>query len=216
MNLTLLTNYDAASSLALRYLLPELGDHKLRVFYTDKPAPLNPVPQALKDLSEFERSLEGLDTPFLASGAEQLNNINQAEGMRRFTESEPDLVISIRHMSILKEPVIEIPKHGIINLHSGLLPEYRGVMATFWAMRNREQEIGTTLHTIDDSTIDTGRVIATSTVPVNYEESYLWNTLNLYRSGCANIIDAVQLIVRKQSIQTSKQRGKENTLALLP
>ncbi len=210
MRLTLLTNYDAASSLALRYLLPELNDHKLTVFYTDKPATLKPTSKALKELSQFERSLAGFETPFLASNAKRLNHINQEEGMRCFVESEPELVVSIRHMSILKEPAISIPKHGVINLHSGLLPSYRGVMATFWAMKNGEQKIGTTLHTVDDRRIDTGQIISQSAAPIAYDKSYLWNTLSLYERGCLDIINAVKIISTKETLTFAQQPNNGN------
>lgn len=206
MKITILTNYDAASSLALSYLLSELSKHDLTVFYTDKPAPLKHVSPALTKLAEFERSLSGLGQPFMACKAERLNNINQPDDMQRFTHSEPELVVSIRHMSILKAPVIATPKHGVINLHSGPLPAYRGVMATFWAMKNKETHIGTTLHTIDDASIDTGQVIANSREPARYDQSYLWNTLNLYKTGCANIVNTLNEMERNQRIATTKQR----------
>ncbi|MEM4725030.1 MAG: formyltransferase family protein, partial [Candidatus Hadarchaeum sp.] len=49
---------------------------------------------------------------------------------------------------------------GIVNLHGGLSPEYRGADCTFWALYNREPEkVGCTLHWIDAG-IDTGRLIA--------------------------------------------------------
>ena len=46
---------------------------------------------------------------------------------------------------ILKAAAIQIPRHGVLNLHSGLLPAYKGLMATFWATLNGEEEIGCTL-----------------------------------------------------------------------
>lgn len=83
---------------------------------------------------------------------------------------------------------------GVINLHSGLLPAYQGVMATFWALLNKEQRIGTTLHFIEDSTIDTGAIISQSLVDANYGESYLWNVLHIYKAGCANVLSATEVI----------------------
>jgi methionyl-tRNA formyltransferase len=71
----------------------------------------------------------------------------------------------------------------VINLHSGLLPNYRGVMATFWTLLNGDKQLVTSLHFIDDSTIDTGGIIANSTLLVQQDESYLWHVLSLYIWG---------------------------------
>ena len=74
MRITLLTNYDAASALALHYLRvylqEQVPESTLRVFYTDKPAPLNPVPKALQALSEFERNLPQIQQLFTEAEAE--------------------------------------------------------------------------------------------------------------------------------------------------
>ena len=75
----------------------------------------------------------------------------------------PELMISIRYGKILRSKALSIPDLGVLNLHSGKLPDYRGVMATFRAMLAQEQELFSTLHWIDDDTIDTGRVISVGT-----------------------------------------------------
>ena len=49
---------------------------------------------------------------------------------------------------------------GVLNLHSGKLPDYRGVMATFRAMMAEDETLFSTVHWIDDKTIDTGRILS--------------------------------------------------------
>ena len=130
----------------------------------------------------------------------QLNHINTPEGYSLFAASAPDLVVSIRYGVILKEPIIKVPKHGVINLHSGVLPDYRGVMATFWAMLNGEQTIGTTLHFISDDTIDTGKAIAMSSLAVDRSKSYWWHVLALYEEGCGLVADTIDAIASGQTV----------------
>jgi methionyl-tRNA formyltransferase len=130
--------------------------------------------------------------------------------MAKIKRLDPDLIISIRYGHILKNEVIKIPKHGVINLHSGLLPEYRGVMATFWAMLNNEKEIGTTLHYIDDNTIDTGRVIGKTKRPIDYSKSYLWNVLQLYPNGVELIIETLEIIAEGKNFSTFNQCHQGN------
>ena len=81
-------------------------------------------------------------------------------------------------------------------------------MATFWALLNKESQIGTTLHYIEDSTIDTGSIISSSTSKVDYQQSYFWNVLNLYRAGSANILDAVRTLKMGDSLIATNQASK--------
>jgi methionyl-tRNA formyltransferase len=130
--------------------------------------------------------------------------------MAKIKRLDPDLIISIRYGHILKNEVIKIPKHGVINLHSGLLPDYRGVMATFWAMLNNEKEIGTTLHYIDDGTIDTGRIIGKTKRAIDYSKSYLWNVLQLYPNGVELILETIRAIDREERVSNISQDDDGN------
>lgn len=134
----------------------------------------------------------------------QLNHINSPDGYALFNASAPDLVVSIRYGVILKEPIIKVPKQGVINLHSGLLPDYRGVMATFWAMLNGERTIGTTLHYISDDTIDTGETIAKSSLVVDPGKSYWWHVLQLYEQGCCLVGDTIDTVTSGQTVTSRK------------
>jgi methionyl-tRNA formyltransferase len=69
-----------------------------------------------------------------------VQQINSPEVINGLKELAPALIVSIRFGGILKEKVINIPTKGIINLHSGILPRYKGVMATFWAMKNNDNK----------------------------------------------------------------------------
>ena len=65
---------------------------------------------------------------------------------------------------LLKKELFEIPQHGCVNIHTGLVDHYRGVDSSLWAMYdNRPDLIGTTLHYIDES-IDAGNIIDTGVI----------------------------------------------------
>jgi methionyl-tRNA formyltransferase len=107
-------------------------------------------------------------------------------------DCEPDLIVSIRFGQILEEPVIAVPRIGVINLHSGLLPAYKGVMASFWSLLNGERQLGTTLHWITDSKIDSGAIISTQQQQVDTSKTYLQQVLSLYEPGARQITEAVK------------------------
>jgi len=71
--------------------------------------------------------------------------------------SEQDLLISVAASKIFKKSLINAPKYGIINIHSGPLPYYKGMMPVFWQMRDGKKEIGITIHSINEK-IDSGNI----------------------------------------------------------
>jgi methionyl-tRNA formyltransferase len=200
-----------------------LDDHDLTLFLSDKVGKASQKPDSLKQLEFFEQSLF-LDLLYplvprqkrLLLSFEELANVhgcevttlnspNSGADFQRYENSQPDLVVSIRYGVILKDPVISLPKHGIINLHSGILPGYKGVMATFRAMLNEEKLIGTTLHYITDSSIDQGPVVGKTQFPVDRQKSYLWHVLRLYPEGCRLIARTVDSIEQGGRVVTTAQ-----------
>ncbi|MFT4634883.1 MAG: methionyl-tRNA formyltransferase [Arenicella sp.] len=207
MRITFLVNHDLPALLALNHLLPSLKQHNIIVFFSLKNSSIKN--NKLAELAEFD-SQQLSDCWPLASfsdvGAKQLNQVNTV-GFQQFCATKPDLVVSIRYMTILKEAVINTPRLGIMNLHSGPLPSYQGVMATFWGLLNKESQIGTTLHFIEDNEVDTGSIILSATSKANYQRSYLWNVLNIYRRGCDNIIEAVTRLSAGERLMSKSQSG---------
>lgn len=225
MKIMILANKDIASNYALNLLLPALNQHELCLFLSAKVGGNAKKSSQLKSLMFFEQSLftqiisplinhskphsayktfEQLEQ-YLSQPVQELNAINSQEGIEKIKTFQPDLILSIRYGNILKDEVLQIPKQGVLNLHSGLLPAYRGVMATFWAMLNDEKEIGTSLHFIDDSNIDTGRIVSHSRFKVNTQKSYFWHTLQLYESGVELIKSAIVSIEKDQPLITYPQ-----------
>lgn len=72
---------------------------------------------------------------------------------------KPDLIYVWSYPMILPEEIIEIPKYGCVNVHLGLLPEYRGVNGVRRALLNGEEKTGVTIHFMDEG-IDTGDIIS--------------------------------------------------------
>ena len=104
----------------------------------------------------FPDATPHLDRPDLVR---EVPHINHPDVVRLAKELQPDL-ICVFGTSLIRGELLQQGRLGIINLHGGLSPEYRGADCTFWALYNGEPEkIGCTLHYIDAG-IDTGRLIA--------------------------------------------------------
>ena len=211
MNISILYNHDIYSNEALNLLLPKLSSHQLSLFYSKAVGKSLMRDRRLEQLRFVEQGLfNDILYPITDSGDrlaqrlsfEQLGklvgappramtNINSEEGLTKLSATKPDLILSIRFGQILKADAISAPEMGVINLHSGLLPAYRGVMASFWAMLNQAPEIGTTVHWITDPKIDAGHKISEQSHAPNLSASYMSNVLSLYESGVQQLIDAV-------------------------
>ncbi len=70
-----------------------------------------------------------------------------------------DLMVVAAYGQILPKAVLDAPKHGCINVHTSLLPKYRGAAPIQWAILNGDRETGITLMQMDEG-LDTGPAIA--------------------------------------------------------
>lgn len=207
MNISILYNRDLYACKALNLLLPHLAHHRVSLFHSlsigrsgqkraQSLAPLAATERALLmashsgDETARFKSFESLGASYDVPD-ESLDDINTPDGLARLGDTAPDIMLSIRFGRILRPKAIEQAAFGVINLHSGPLPAYRGVMPTFWSMLARDYQLGMTLHWITDATIDTGPIIAQSQLPVAPSDSYLWNVWRLYDGGVALMLDAV-------------------------
>ena len=97
-----------------------------------------------------------LDRPDLVIEVPHINDPRVVELAERV---RPD-VIAVFGTSLIKGPLLKMGRLGVVNLHGGLSPEYRGADCTFWALYNQEPDkVGCTLHFVDNG-IDTGNLIA--------------------------------------------------------
>ncbi len=213
MKIVLLGHEDLASLYALDTLVAANPGHDYTVFWSGA-LKASTGPDALATLADIDARLyrEYLarpETSKVFTQAKSLPQPNEPAGLSLLEAESPDLVVSIRYRRILKDAAIGIPVHGVLNLHSGILPDYRGVMATFWAMLHDEAEIGTTLHRIVDAGIDTGPVLAITRRPADYGATYLANVLALYADGVLELGRAIGAIERGEEAGGAGQSASE-------
>ncbi len=146
----------------------------------------------------------------------EVPHINHPEVVRLADELKP-VLIAVFGTSLIRGELLQKGRLGMVNLHGGLSPEYRGADCTFWALYNREPEkIGCTLHYIDTG-IDTGRLIAHISPEVKPDDDELtlfWRSVKesakvyvelMQRLACGETIGAPQ--PGKGRLYQVKQRG---------
>jgi methionyl-tRNA formyltransferase len=78
--------------------------------------------------------------------------------------------VVVAYGQILPRAVIDIPPLGTVNVHSSLLPRYRGAAPIHWAVVRGETETGVTTMLIDEG-LDTGPTLLARTTPIGPEET---------------------------------------------
>src|SRR5438270_5304931 len=132
-------------------------------------------------------------TPRLTRGdlLVQVSHINHPDVVALADRLQPD-VIAVFGTSLIRGPLLSRGRLGILNLHGGLSPEYRGADCTFWTLYNGESDkVGCTLHFIDPG-IDTGRLVAHVCPPVTASDDELtlfWGGVKLSAEVYAETLD---------------------------
>ena len=82
---------------------------------------------------------------------------------------QPDLVVIVAYGQILPPAILDLPRHGCLNVHTSLLPKYRGAAPIQWAIANADTETGVTLMRIN-ARLDTGDIVAQRRTPIRPED----------------------------------------------
>lgn len=100
------------------------------------------------------------------------DNPNTPDIVERIRALQPDFFFSFYYREMLKRDLLDIPKHGALNMHGSLLPKYRGRVPVNWAIIKGETETGSTLHYMTEKP-DNGDIVAQQAVPILPDDTAL-------------------------------------------
>jgi len=83
---------------------------------------------------------------------------------------KPDLIVVVAYGQILPQSILDLPEFGCVNVHTSLLPKYRGASPIQSAILNGEIETGVTIMKMDAG-LDTGEIISQTRTPVLPEDN---------------------------------------------
>jgi methionyl-tRNA formyltransferase len=84
-------------------------------------------------------------------------------------ELKPDLIVVVAYGQILPPAILELPRHGCLNVHPSLLPKYRGAAPIQWAIANGDTGTGVTIMKMDAG-LDTGPIVSQCRMPIRPED----------------------------------------------
>jgi methionyl-tRNA formyltransferase len=118
--------------------------------------------------------------------------INSDEGLALLRELAPDLIVVVAYGQILRPAILEMAPLGCINLHTSLLPRYRGAAPIQWAIVRGETVSGVTTMFMDEG-MDTGDMILKADVPLGRETTAGELHDKLAVTGAHLLIETVKL-----------------------
>ncbi len=83
---------------------------------------------------------------------------------------QPDLIAIAAYGQILPKNILDLPRFGCVNVHTSLLPKFRGAAPIQWAIANGEAETGVTIMKMDAG-LDTGDILAQEPTPIHPEDN---------------------------------------------
>ena len=121
------------------------------------------------------RGMKLIPTPVKALALEhglpvlQPASVKSEEVLQSVRELKPELLVVVAYGKILPKALLDIPTVAAINVHSSLLPKYRGAAPINWAVLNGEEETGVTIQHLGEE-LDAGDIIWTKKTPIDPQE----------------------------------------------
>jgi methionyl-tRNA formyltransferase len=120
----------------------------------------------------------------------QPTTLRDGSALEQLRELAPELVVVAAYGRILPDEILNLPPVGCINVHSSLLPKYRGAAPINWAVVNGEEETGVTIMHMA-SELDAGDIICQVSTPIGPEESVETVHDRLAQLGGGLLVEAV-------------------------
>jgi hypothetical protein len=119
---------------------------------------------------------------------------------------QPD-VIAVYGTVVIKAKVMAAARKGILNIHTGISPRYRGSDTIFWALYHEEPEsVGVTVHRLEAG-LDSGPVLATAKPEITAEDDEDTLFAKCVKLGCQHYVEAIRAL----AIGTAKETPQDLT-----
>ncbi len=144
----------------------------------------------------------------------QPQKMRDGEALAIVQELAPELIVVAAYGKILPEEILQTPPYGSINVHSSLLPKYRGAAPINWAILDGEAETGVSIMYMAKE-LDAGDVILQKTTPIGPEEDAQALTLRLAALGAEALAEAVAALKAGTAERTPQDHSRMTYASML-
>ena len=125
----------------------------------------------------------------------QPKNLRGEDTQQELRDMAPEVIVVAAYGRILPQTVLDIPKHGCLNVHASLLPKYRGASPINACILHGETEAGVTIMQMDAG-LDTGDMLLPAATEMLPDESYGSLHDRLAKIGGEAIVKALDLLAK--------------------
>jgi methionyl-tRNA formyltransferase len=136
----------------------------------------------------------------------QPTKIREATSVEQIRTTSPDVIIVVAYGQILPKTVLEIPPRGCINVHTSLLPRWRGAAPIQCAILHGDRETGVTTMFMDEH-MDTGDIILQRTAPIRPDDTSATLHDRLAVLGATTLVETVNLLAAGQIPHTKQDEA---------
>ena len=140
--------------------------------------------------------------------------MRDGEAMDIVSSLAPELIVVAAYGKILPEDILNAPKYGSINVHSSLLPKYRGAAPINWAILNGETETGVSIMYMAKE-LDAGDVILQKSTPIGAAENAQELTARLAELGAEALAEAVTALGNGTAGRTPQDEEQQTYASML-
>ena len=129
-------------------------------------------------------------------------------------ELQPELIVVAAYGKILPEDILNTPPYGSINVHSSLLPKYRGAAPINWAVLNGEAHTGVTIMYMAKE-LDAGDMIHCLETDIDPDEDALALTQRLAELGAQALSETLEMLQNGTAVRTVQDHSAQTYAPML-
>ncbi|HOE66812.1 MAG TPA: methionyl-tRNA formyltransferase [Candidatus Hydrogenedentes bacterium] len=122
-------------------------------------------------------------------------------------EQQPDICAIAAYGRLLKQPILDVPPHGFINMHPSLLPRHRGPSPITSALLEGDAVTGVSIMRLTLE-VDSGDLLLQEATPIGPEENNIELTERLSHMGGELLLRAMDIIAAGQAVYTSQDHSR--------
>ncbi|CCB90015.1 methionyl-tRNA formyltransferase [Simkania negevensis] len=126
---------------------------------------------------------------------------------KRLRSYNADLFIVVAYGEIMKENLLRMPRLRCINVHSSLLPKYRGAAPMQFALLNGDTESGVTIMEMALK-MDAGDIISQKIVPIPADMNLEQLESALCQAGCEALLEVIDAFEKGTIVKTPQDHGQ--------
>jgi len=137
--------------------------------------------------------------------------VREPDAIRQLRDLAPDLLVVVAYGQILPRELIDLPRHGAVNVHASLLPRFRGAAPIQWAVASGDATTGVTTMQIDEG-LDTGPMLLKRALPIGARDTSADLEPRLAQLGAELLLETLDAL-GAGSLTPQAQDESEATLA---